>query len=58
MRMFKRNAIPDNMIDGEGGFIPVDHDRFYALINEGEDFVLMQYFVFDKVLQPLGYYEK
>jgi hypothetical protein len=56
--MFKRNAIPDNMIDGEGGLIPVDHDRFFALINDGEDFVLMQYFVFDKVLRPLGYYEK
>lgn len=58
VRMFKRNAIPDNMVDGEGGFIPVDHDRFYALINEDEDFVLMQYFVFDKVLKPLEYYEK
>ncbi len=58
VRMFKRNAIPDNLIDGEGGLIPVDHDRFFALVNEGEDFVLMQYFVFDKVLRPLGYYEK
>jgi len=58
IRMFNRNAIPDNLIDGEGGLIPVDHDRFFALINDGEDFVLMQYFVFDKVLQPLEFYEK
>lgn len=58
VRMFKRNAIPDNLIEGHGEFIPVDHDRFFALINDGEDFVLMQYFVFDKVLKPLSYYEK
>ncbi len=58
IRMFKRNAIPDDLVDGEGGLIPIDHDRFYALINDDEDFVLMQYFVFDRVLQPLGYYEK
>ncbi len=36
--------------------IPVDHDRFHALVNDGEDFVLMQYYVFDKVLYPLSYY--
>jgi hypothetical protein len=58
VRMFKRNAVPDGLADGEGGLIPVDHDRFFALINDGEDFVLMQYFVFDKVLKPLSYYEK
>ena len=58
VKMFKRNAIPDNMVDGEGGLIPVDHDRFYAQINDGEDFVLMQYFVFDRVLMPLEFYEK
>lgn len=58
VRMFKRNKIPDKLVDGEGGLIPVDHDRFYALVNDGDDFVLMQYFVFGKVLQPLGHYEK
>ena len=58
VKMFKRNTIPDNLIEGQGEFVPVDHDRFYALINDGEDFVLMQYFVFDKVLRPLSYYEK
>lgn len=37
--------------------IPEDRDRFYALINDGEDFVLMQYYVFDKILYPLSYYK-
>lgn len=37
-------------------FIPDDSDRFHALINNGDDFVLMQYYVFDKVLYPLSFY--
>jgi len=59
--MFKKQSLPENVAERysfEDGFIPIDHDRFYALINDGEDFVLMQYYVFDKVLHPLSYYEK
>jgi hypothetical protein len=36
---------------------PIDHDRIYGLTNDGQDFVLLQYYVFDKVLHPLDYYE-
>ncbi len=36
--------------------IPVDYDRIYGLINDGGDFVLLQYYVFDKVLYPVSYY--
>jgi hypothetical protein len=36
--------------------IPTDFDRIYALVNDGEDFVLIQYYVFDKVLYPLSHY--
>ncbi|MDR0970011.1 MAG: DUF4340 domain-containing protein [Lentimicrobiaceae bacterium] len=35
-----------------------DLDRLYALVNNNEDFVLIQYYVFDKLLRPLSYYEK
>jgi hypothetical protein len=38
--------------------IPVDYDRIYGLINDGEDFVLLQYYVFDKVLYPVSYYAR
>jgi len=38
--------------------ITTDFDRLYGLINDGDDFVLLQYYVFDKVLRPLSYYEK
>jgi len=37
--------------------IPVDLDRMYALVNNNRDFVLVQYFVFDKVLRPALYFE-
>lgn len=45
-----------NLYQGQGAVLePVDLDRAYALVNDGEDFVLIQYFVFDKVTKPLSY---
>lgn len=38
--------------------VPVDLDRMYALVNDDKDFVLLQYFVFDKVLRPVLWFEK
>lgn len=35
---------------------PYDLDRMYALVNDDKDFVLIQYFVFDKVLRPLSFF--
>jgi hypothetical protein len=35
---------------------PVDIDRAYALVNNREDFVLIQYYVFDKVTRPLSFF--
>jgi len=34
---------------------PFDLDRAYALVNDDEDFVLIQYFVFDKVTRTMQY---
>ncbi len=34
-----------------------DVDRMYAEVNHGEDFVLIQYYVFDKLIKPLSYYQ-
>jgi hypothetical protein len=34
---------------------PLDLDRAYALVNNGEDFVLIQYYVFDRVTRTLDY---
>lgn len=56
VKMFEKKEIDPKEVEGDVELIPIDHDRFYALINGGEDFVLMQYFVFDNVLKPLSYY--
>ena len=42
------------VIDEEDDII--DHNRMYATINDKRDFVLVQYYVFDKVLHEVGYY--
>lgn len=33
-----------------------DPDRMYAIINEGKDLVLVQYYVFNRILVPLEYF--
>lgn len=42
--------------DMEGNLYVMDIDRAYALVNKDRDFVLIQYFVFDKVLKPLTFF--
>jgi hypothetical protein len=46
----------DKRYDLEGKIYVLDLDRAYALVNNDRDFVLIQYFVFDKVLKPLSYF--
>ncbi len=57
VKIFERHRLPEAVTKVYDKLTPVDHDRMYGLINEGDDFVLMQYYVFDKVLYPIGYYE-
>ncbi len=54
--MFKKHSMPESIANAYDMLVPIDHDRFYALINDGKDFVLMQYYVFDRVLYPLSHY--
>lgn len=42
--------------DMEGNLYTYDIDRLFALINEGRDFVLIQYYSFGRVLRPLSYF--
>ena len=56
MRTYKKlvmNGVHD--LGGELG--DVDRDRMYALVNGGKDFVLIQNYVFDKVLHDVRYFE-
>lgn len=40
----------------DGSTVTHDRDRMYALINNDQDFVIVQYFVFDKILLPLSFF--
>jgi len=42
--------------DLEGNIYVNDLDRAYALVNDERDFVMIQFFVFDKILRPLSYF--
>ena len=54
--MISYNKPNDNrQFDVVGKLYVYDLDRLYALINNKRDFVLIQYFVFDKALRPLSY---
>jgi len=33
-----------------------DRDRFYGLVNDEKDFVLLQYYIFNSILQPSSYF--
>ncbi len=44
------------LLDDEYDPYPWDMDRFYGLVNDEKDFVLLQYFVFDPVTRPLSYF--
>jgi hypothetical protein len=58
VRTFRKSGI-SKFYDKEGAALePMDLDRMYAFVNEGRDFVLIQYFVFDKVLRTASYLQK
>lgn len=55
VRTFRKGGI-SKLYAGDGATMePFDLDRLYAFINKDEDFVLVQYFVFDKVLRSASY---
>ena len=54
---FKRKPSPDQR-DIYGNQVTYDHDRMYALVNDDKDLVLVQFFVFDRILRPLPAFAK
>ncbi len=56
--MFKKNRFPDAVNKAFEKLVPVDLDRFYGYLPASGDFVLLQYYTFDKILHPLSYYLK
>jgi len=49
---------PDGQTSPDGTPLPYDLDRLYALVNDGKDFTLIQYYTFDKVLRPKPFFLK
>jgi len=47
----------NNYIYNEDFIDKFNKDKFYAIINDNkEDIVICQFFVFDRIIQPLRYY--
>lgn len=42
--------------DIQGQALEYDPDRMYALINDEQDFVLIQYFTFDRIIRPFQFF--
>jgi len=57
VKIFHKNNT-GGFLDMEGKTLPFDPDRLYALVNEETDFVLIQYFAFNKVLRPKFFFLK
>lgn len=57
MKTFKKLVL-NGVTDMGGEYGDIDRDRMYALIDGGKDFVLIQNFVFDRVLHDVRYYEE
>lgn len=51
-----RKGVTTAEVDAMGNPAPYDLDRLYALVNDGKDFTLIQYFVFDKILRPKSFF--
>jgi hypothetical protein len=56
VKIFNKKGF-SQLYSGDGATIePFDLDRAYALVNNEEDFVLIQYFVFDRVTRTLDFF--
>lgn len=55
VKLFHKKAPPEKL-DINGQPMKYDIDRCYGLINNGQDFVLCQYYVFGKLLQSPAYF--
>jgi hypothetical protein len=56
VKLFRKKGFAD-LYQQEGAALePVDLDRAYALVNNGEDFVLIQYYTFDRITRQFSYF--
>jgi hypothetical protein len=58
MKTYRKRGFADLYEHDGAALEPFDLDRLYAYVNDNRDFVLIQYFVFDKVLRTASYLQK
>ena len=54
-RTYRKGGFGEILEEDGAVMVPFDLDRLYAYINNDRDFVLIQYFVFDKVVRNASY---
>jgi hypothetical protein len=57
VRTFHKKAEPGSA-EYYGREVPYDLDRLYAQVNNGRDFVLIQFFVFDKIFRTAPFFHR
>ena len=57
-KIFNKKGFADITAQSLNKMEPVDLDRGYALVNDGEDFVLIQYYTFDRITRNLSYFTR
>lgn len=55
VKTYRKPGLPGE-IDLDGNPVIFDRDRLYAVLEEGNEMVLIQYFVFDRITRPLSYF--
>lgn len=55
VKLFNKNGFAATYSEDGATLEPLDMDRAYALVNDGQDFVLIQYYVFDRVTRNLSF---
>jgi hypothetical protein len=55
VRTYRKGGFGEIFDEDGATMVPFDLDRLYAFINNDRDFVLIQYFVFDKVVRNASY---
>jgi hypothetical protein len=58
VKIFHKKGFADLYMEDGFTIEPMDLDRGYALVNNGEDFVLIQYYTFDRITRQLSYFTR
>ncbi len=57
LKTFHKKALPGE-VDFDGKPIFIDRDRLFALNQQTNELVLIQFYVFDRILRPISYFQR